>query len=357
MNADRTRQLTPLVAIAAAALLAGCTSGPSNTDATLPPGATPSDTPTSTNSPTPTPTPNSTPSPTSDDTPMPTNDELVELVNAYRNITLDLPTIPVDQAQQHINQAAANLTTPDGIAREALEGAIGETGQIVRGRPYTAIVGQPQPDGPEWTATGCVATRGQTTQIETGEPTESDPFTSEYNEADLRVSPNDNSGWLLVDYDQPDDPQDLVRCAPPEVVDAVRTNWQQTNELATEWTAGGQPAELLEPLKPLMTRSSYESLQDMVGSGTITRDSAVEIEYGFEVISVRPQTDAIAQWCQDATRDPTARSTNNETGEVTDLSEQEAAIVTAEWKYVDGGWRRGASTGSRVAQEGEAPCE
>lgn len=343
----------------AALLLTGCV-GTSTADPTLPPGT---DIPTSTDTPTsaeptdqPTTGPTVEPTPTATDSPAPTDDELVEVVDAYRNITLDLPALPIKRARRYVSDRVDELTTPDGTARGHLQG-VPEGELIDRGTHYTTILGDPQPDGQDWTVTGCVASAGRTTFVTTGEETESDPYVGVYYEVGLRVTPADDGGWLLADFDVPDDPLDRVDCAPPDVVEAVQANWEKTNELFAAWTADGQSAERFEPLKPLLTADYYDTLSEMIGTGSINADPDIETEYGFEVLSVRPGTDVIARWCQDATRDPSARATDNETGEVTDISQQPPAIITAEWQHSDGGWRQGAQLGSIVAQEGEAPCD
>lgn len=336
MNPHRTRRLTSLAAIAAVALLAGACTGTGNAEPTLPPG-TPTET-TTTPSPTATQTPTVAPtvssSPTSRDTPPPTDAELVELVNVYRNITLDLPELPVDEARQYVADTTTELTTPNGSARQLMDDVIGDTGLITRGRPYTTILDQPQPDGPEWTATGCIATRGRTTQIETGDNTEDEGFISDYTEVDLRVAPDDDGSWLLAGYE----PDQERLCVPPDVEAEIRAQWDSYREALSQWWANGRPESGLESIRAVTTGALLEDLEGSVGASTADINS--DVEYGLEFSIVFPDR-VTTIWCRDVSRDPDATFTDRETGEVERISEdpEPPALTNGRWVLVDGVWK------------------
>lgn len=323
-------------AVAVCAMLAaGCTD--SSAEPTLPPG-TPAPT---TATPTPTAAATSTPTPRPA---APTAADVQQLVVDYRNILLELPPIEQDQVFDTVTTPLAQITTPDGPARDAVLAVAdslttSDTPRVLRGTARIEDVTPPDRVAVDvWEATACVADEAFLTPLDNPEPGDGDvPIVGAYTEARVAVVPNDTAdGWLLRDYDQPTDEDLRQPCVPDALTNAIADSWDEMISLNEEWGKSGQTSEGLQPLEKYWTGGLLDRARGNVDR--FTNRQSRDVYYDLQVASASPAL-VITEWCEDPSLDPDGLIVDNESGREIDLSDNPPALHRAHWIHEQDMWR------------------
>lgn len=312
----RARLARAALAAAAASLLAtGCTS--SGTADPLPTGSAPT----------------ADPKPTSN---LPAFDEqaAADLFGAWRDVIHGLPPTPA--AEVDIEGAGEGIVVPDSPAAATIASALQravDTGVLDRGNVHTEVLGLQTTGDNTKQATVCVSLDVEFTDLETGEPTQSDvSIPTDYQRVEATYQLVDGT-WLLEEATGAN-PQN---CVPPSIAQAVEANWEAFVAANVDWARHGAPGDDIGKLADLTTVEQQEAYRSRPGLEPGAHSEREGLDYDLQLYQATPAR-VEGNWCFDPARNPEAGlyEAGGTFTPMTDLAVRR--YEEAVWELVDGAW-------------------